>query len=170
MSSKKCLLVIDLQAGMFNLSRPLYKSDSILSKIKMLIKKARAGNCNIIYMQHSGSEKSPFKKGSEGWNIHSSITPEKDEYIIEKKYSDSFQGTKLYEILIKLGVEQIVIGGLVTEGCIDTTTRRAYSLGYKIELACDCHSATDSDILTAKQIINHHNQGTKNIFRCKRSR
>ena len=161
MSSKKCLLVIDVQAGMFNLSRPLYKRNSILSNIKLLVKKARADNCRIIYMQHSGNESSPFKKSSEGWNIHSSITPEKNEYIIEKKYSDSFQDTRLNEILTKLSIEQIVICGLVTEGCIDITVRRAYSLGYKIELAGDCHSTTDSDILTAGQIIGHHNQVLK---------
>ena len=161
MASKKCLLVIDVQTGMFNLSRPLYKSNLLLSNIEKLIKKARTGNSRVIYMQHCGNENSPFKKGSEGWSIHPLVSPKEDEYIIEKKYSDSFQETGLNEILLELGIEQIVVCGLVTEGCLDTTVRRAYSLGYKIELAGDCHSTTDSNILNALQIIDHHNQVLK---------
>ncbi len=161
MSSKKCLLVIDVQLGMFNLSRPLYKSDSILSSIEQLIKKARAENSRIIFMQHCGSENSHFKKGSVGWNLHPAVKQETNAYIIEKKYSDSFQGTELHELLAKLGIERIVVCGLVTEGCVDTTVRRAYSLGYKVELASDCHSTTDSTILAAEHIINHHNQVLK---------
>ncbi len=69
----------------------------------------------------------------------------------------------------KLGIGQIVVCGLVTEGCVDTTIRRAYSLGYKIELADDCHSTTDSNILSAEQIINHHNEVLKIFSEVKRS-
>jgi len=158
MTSKKCLLVIDVQFGMFNLSRPLFNSDTILENIKILIQKARSGNTPVIFIQHCGSENSPFNKGSDGWKIHPSTILAANEYVVEKKYSDSFQGTELGEILIKLGVTQIVVCGLVTEGCVDTTVRRAYSLGYKIELAVDCHSTTDGSVLKAEQIIKHHNE------------
>ena len=109
-------------------------------------------------MQHCGGEKSPFLKGSTGWSIHPSVTPKTDEYIIEKKYSDSFYETNLEEVLKKLSVEQIVVCGVVTEGCVDTTIRRAYSLGYMIEVASDCHSTTDSNVLTGEQIVKHHNE------------
>lgn len=56
-----------------------------------------------------------------------------------------------------------MVCGFVTEGCVDTTIRRAYSLGYNIEVAGDCHSTTDSNILNAEQIIKHHNE-VFNIF------
>ncbi len=98
MSSKKCLLVIDVQIGMLNLSRSLYNGDLLLENIKQLINKARSENSKIIYLQHCGSKNSPFEKGIEGWKLHPLITPETDEYIIEKKYSDSFQDTNLQEI------------------------------------------------------------------------
>jgi nicotinamidase-related amidase len=158
MTSRKCLLVIDAQSGMFNLKRPLYKSDSLLENIKSLIQKARAENIPVIFVQHYGSEKSPFQKGSAGWNFYPSISPNPNDYVIEKKHSDSFQNTELDEVLKKMGINHIVVCGLVTEGCVDTTIRRAYSLGYKIELASDCHSTTDSNVLTAEQIIKHHNE------------
>ena len=161
MASKKCLLVMDVQFGMFNLSRPLFKSDSLLNNILELVQKARLENIPIIFIQHCGGEKSPFKKGTIGWHIHPSIIPCENDYFIEKKFADSFQDSGLLELLNKLEVENIVVCGLVTEGCIDTTVRRAFSLGYKIELAGDSHSTTDSNVLTAEQIINHHNEVLK---------
>jgi len=158
MTSKKCLLIIDVQLGMFNLSRPLYKSDSLLRNIQNLIQKARSENITIVYLQHCGRDKSPFKKGSPGWEIHPSIRPANNDYVIEKKYSDSFQDTPLEQTLKKLAINHLVICGLVTEGCVDTTIRRAYGLGYRIDSASDGHSTTDSDVLSAEQIVKHHNE------------
>ncbi len=56
------------------------------------------------------------------------------------------------------GINELVICGLVTEGCVDTTIRRAFSLGYNVEVARDCHSTTDNSVISAEQIIRHHNQ------------
>ncbi len=45
-----------------------------------------------------------------------------------------------------------------TEFCLDTTCRRAYSLGYKENiLVKDAHSTFDTDVLSADKIIEHHN-------------
>jgi nicotinamidase-related amidase len=44
-----------------------------------------------------------------------------------------------------------------TEFCIDTTCRRAYSLGYEIILVEDAHSTWNNNVLQAPQIIAHHN-------------
>jgi nicotinamidase-related amidase len=170
MVSKKCLLVIDGQLGMFNLSLPLYNSDSLLINIQHLIQKARSGNTTLVYLQHCGNENSPFKKGSVGWDIHPTICPAKNDYVIENKYSDSFQDTNLEQELKQLAIDHIVICGLVTEGCVDTTVRRAYSLGYRIELASDCHSTTDSNILTGEQIVKHYNEVLKIFSEVKESK
>jgi nicotinamidase-related amidase len=44
-----------------------------------------------------------------------------------------------------------------TEYCVDTTCRRAYSLGYDIVLVEDGHSTWDTEHLAASQVIAHHN-------------
>ncbi|HEX3047657.1 MAG TPA: isochorismatase family protein, partial [Bacillota bacterium] len=44
-----------------------------------------------------------------------------------------------------------------TEFCVDTTCRRAFSLGYETTLVQDAHSTFHSKVLTAPQIIAHHN-------------
>lgn len=102
--------------------------------------------------------------------IHSKVTPKRNEIIIKKTHPDSFQNTKLDGILKNSNIKNLVICGFVTEGCVDTTIRRANSLGYKLEVACDAHSTTDSKVLTAEQIINHHNEVFKIFSKVKESK
>ena len=58
----------------------------------------------------------------------------------------------------RLEIRQLVVCGLVTEGCLDTTVRRAFGLGLSVELASDCHSTTDGPALTADLTKRHHNE------------
>ena len=100
MNNKKCLLVIDVQNGMFNLPRKLFKSDIVLNNIISLIEKAREENAIIVYMQQCGKENSFFKEGSKGWKIHPQVPPGINDIVLKKKHSDSFQDTSLDDILI----------------------------------------------------------------------
>ena len=45
----------------------------------------------------------------------------------------------------------------MTEYCVDTTARRAVSMGYDVTLVSDAHTTIDNKLLTAAQIIAHHN-------------
>ena len=45
----------------------------------------------------------------------------------------------------------------MTEYCVDTTSRRAVSMGYDVTLVGDAHTTFDNELLTAAQIIAHHN-------------
>jgi len=51
----------------------------------------------------------------------------------------------------------LIICGLQTDFCVDTTVRRAFTLGYHVTLVADAHSTLDNGVLTAAQIIAHHN-------------
>jgi nicotinamidase-related amidase len=55
-------------------------------------------------------------------------------------------------------VRKLVVAGLQTEYCVDTTCRRAYSLGYEVVLVRDAHRTWDSGNLSASQIIDHYNK------------
>ena len=77
--------------------------------------------------------------------------------VVQKRHPDSFQDTNLRQELASRTIERLVITGIQTEYCVDTTCRRAYSLGYDVTLVKDAHSTWDSDHLTASQIIAHHN-------------
>ncbi len=55
------------------------------------------------------------------------------------------------------GIRQLVVAGIQTELYVDTTYRRAFSLGYDVIVAKDAHSTWNRGNLTATEIIEHHN-------------
>lgn len=50
-----------------------------------------------------------------------------------------------------------------TDYCIDTSCRRAASLGYGVELVAEAHSTVDHEYLSAEQIVKHHNCILRNL-------
>jgi nicotinamidase-related amidase len=159
MKKNTVLLIIDVQEEMFSdTQNPLYKSDELLSKVKFLIEKAHALKIPVIYIQHTDNDDGPMGMGKPGWKIHHSISPFKYDTVILKYTPDSFHNTELHDVLSARKISKIVIAGLQTEFCIDTTCRRAFSLGYDTALVKDAHSTYDSKTLSAEQIIEHHNQ------------
>jgi len=152
------LLVIDMQVGNFQGSDPVFEGEKLLSKVKSLIGKARDAGIPIFYVQNKGGKGDPDEFGTLGWEIHPAIAPKEGDIMIEKETPDAFHETTLHQRLRSKGTEKLVIAGLQTEYCLDTTCRQAYTLGYNVVLAKDAHSTWDSSLLTATQIIKHHNQ------------
>ena len=164
MQSSTALLVIDVQLGMFEESDPVQRGDRLLATINDLITRARAAGIPVIYVQHSGGENHLLEPGSPGWPIHPAIVPAKGELVIHKRHPDSFQETDLQHELEMRGIRHLIVAGIQTEYCVDTTCRRAYSLGYDVTLVQDAHSTWDTEYLKASQIIDHHNQVLESWF------
>jgi nicotinamidase-related amidase len=88
----------------------------------------------------------------------------KEDTLIEKRTPDAFHKTNLYETLESRSIKNIVVAGLQTEYCVDTTCRRAFSLGYDVILVKDTHSTWDTPIFEAEQVIKHHNSVLGGFF------
>lgn len=159
MKSATALLVIDIQLGMFSEpDYPVYQEQALLANLSTLIEKARAAGVPVIYVQHSGSvTQDPLWPENPGWQIHPAIFPQPGEAIVHKKTPDSFYQTSLQQELESRGIKHLVIAGMQTEYCVDTTTRQAFSRGYNLILVSDAHSTFNAPYLTAAQIIQHHN-------------
>ncbi|MDA2623294.1 cysteine hydrolase family protein [Bacillus cereus] len=151
------LLIIDVQVGSFEEKKVLYKERELLRIIQLLILKARSASAPIFYMKFNGKHGSQLRQGTHGWEIHKSIAPLAQDIVLEKNHPDSFHKTNLQQELEMRNIKRIVIAGIQSEICIDATCRRAYSLGYDVILVGDGHSTYDSVILSASQIIRHHN-------------
>jgi len=152
------LLIIDMQAGNFSEPNPVYKGNELLAKVKSMITKGRSAQIPIIYVQNNGDSGDPDEYGTAGWEIHSLVAPIEGDVVVQKKTPDAFHETNLHHELESRGIKKLIIAGLQTEYCIDTTCRRAFILGYDVILVRDAHSTWDSPLLTAQQIIGHHNQ------------
>jgi nicotinamidase-related amidase len=68
------------------------------------------------------------------------------ELIVPKTRYSGFVGTDLDVQLTKLGVDTLVVAGLTTECCVDSTVRDAFSLDYHVFVAADACAAYEADI------------------------
>jgi nicotinamidase-related amidase len=153
------LLIIDAQVGLLDAEDPDCRA--ALERIATLADRARAASAPVIYMRHDGGPQHPLNPATPGWPISPLVAPHPSELVLRKTASDSFYETPLQRELEARGVRRLVVAGAVTEFCVDTTCRRAASLGYDVTLVADAHETGDTATalggLTADQKIAYHN-------------
>lgn len=157
-SSENALLVIDMQQGLFHGPVSPHSADAVLLNICLLIEKARQAQAPVFFARHTGPDDSPFSEQSP----LTQLIPEMDmiaerDVVFIKKYPSCFRDTGLQHQLSQLGVKQLVIAGMKTEFCVDTTCRTASELGFRTVLISDAHTTMDNEYLPASTIISHHN-------------
>ena len=151
------LLLVDIQRGLFVPPLEPHQGDEVVARIAMLLDRARAQRTPIFHIRHDGGERSALAKGSPGWFHHPAVAPRVDEPVIEKCHSSAFHATDLHARLSQLGIDHLVVAGLQTEYCVDSACRTAVTLGYRVTLVKDGHTTYNTPILSAAQIIMHHN-------------
>ena len=142
---KQALLVIDVQNDYFKGgAMPLVNPEQALTHIHQLEQYFSAKELPIIYIQHiNPSEARFFRVHTEGAALHSHLHLKENSIIIQKTRPNSFLNTSLEETLKQLGVEQLVITGMMTHMCIDSSTRAAAELGYQPILVADATATRD---------------------------
>ncbi|MBV9965156.1 MAG: cysteine hydrolase, partial [Alphaproteobacteria bacterium] len=76
-------------------------------------------------------------KGSWDARVIDAIAPAADEIVIPKTSSSPFISTNIDYVLRNLGVRSLIIAGILTDQCIDSTARDACDLGYLVTIASD---------------------------------
>jgi nicotinamidase-related amidase len=154
---RTALVVIDVQQGIFAGKRPSPRWPGILERIGALAARAAAAGLPVVYVQHDGGPGHRLEAGGDGWRLDPALAPTRPTLVCRKTACDAFFETPLEAELDDLGVERLVVAGCMSQFCVDTTCRRAVSLGYDVVLAADAHATADAGALTADQIIAHHN-------------
>jgi nicotinamidase-related amidase len=87
-----------------------------------------------------------FVKGSWGAAIVDALTPAEGDIVIEgKRGLDTFASTNLDFILRSKGITTLVLGGFLTNCCVESTMRTGYEKGYEVITLSDCVAATSSE-------------------------
>lgn len=154
---KSALLVIDVQANMFEDGAAVHDAHKILETAGRMITQARVFQVPVIYVQHNGQPGDPDEPDSPGWHIHDRISPQEGDIVIQKHTPDAFHDTPLESILNDSEINRLIVMGVQTENCISSTCHHARIAGYAITLIRDGHSTFDTDLLNAVQIIAHYN-------------
>lgn len=150
------LVIIDVQEAMYSYpDMKLHEEEEVTGRIVSLLHKARAAGVPVVYIQHT--EDQEYTKGTPTWQISHHVTPLEGELIVEKPTWDAFHRTNLHEKLQELGITNLVICGMQSEFCLDTTIRRAFSMGYSSVLVEDAHTTFDNESLSGGEIVKHHN-------------
>ena len=156
------LLIIDVQQGLCEGEGAAFESPQVIARINMVSIKARAAGAPVIFIQHeSTSGYLEFETGA--WQLAQGLHIEPADLRIRKTTPDSFLRTDLQDVLKQHAIKNLVICGMHTEFCVDTTTRRALALGYPVVLVADGHTSAGNAYLSASQVIAHHNATLTNI-------
>lgn len=156
------LLVIDVQQALCAGDYAAHDAPALIARINAVIGKARAARLPVVFIQHEESG-GPLAPGTTGWQLAAGLQAQADDLRLRKTASDAFHATPLQALLQARAVRRLVVCGLQTEYCVDTTVRRALALGYPVTLVADGHSTLDNGILPAPQIVAHHNRTLANL-------
>jgi nicotinamidase-related amidase len=140
MSDMQALLLVDIQNDYFpGGANPLEGSTEAGNKASMLLSAFRAATLPVVHVQHMATRPGAtfFLPGSDGARIHACVEPAAGEPVIQKHFPNSFRDTSLLEQLRSLDVQRLVIAGMMTHLCIDSTVRAAFDLGFTCLLAGD---------------------------------
>ncbi|MBU4311077.1 cysteine hydrolase [bacterium] len=148
---KVALLVIDMQRFFLDPASPTFTCGglAILPTLKQLIQAFREANRPVIYTCHA-HHPDRIDAGIMGWwwegmcvegsvesKVSDDIAPLPNEKVIFKHRYSAFYNTDLETVLRCLKVEDLVISGIMTNLCCESTTRDAYYRDYKVFFLAD---------------------------------
>lgn len=162
MAARVALLVIDVQQALSRGEYACFDVDRVIETINSVSRRVRESGGLVVLIQHEAAI-GPFAHGSEGWQLARGLVTAGSDIRMRKTATDSFHGTTLHATLQERGVDRLIVCGLQSDFCVDTTTRRALALGYPVTLVADGHSTMDNSTLRAAQITAHHNETLSNI-------
>lgn len=152
----QALLVIDAQQELVDgneKEKSVFSKATLLDNINSVIKQALNSDSLVIFVR----DKDVAEGTGKGFEIHQDIEIPRESKVFDKKATNSFYGTPLLGYLQDNKVEHLIIMGCKTEQCVDTAVKTATVNGFDVTLVGDGHSTTDTEVLTAEQIINHYN-------------
>ncbi len=164
-TGKAAVLVIDMQAGLFDRVPPPHDAAAVVERINRLTARARAAGAPVVFIQHDGDADEPVVlPGTAGWQLHTDLVVGPKDKVIRKTTCDAFHRTVLEATLRAWRVTTLVIAGYATEFCVDSTVRAALSRDFRVLVAADAHTTRDHDRWPAAQTIAQHNWVWKNMI------
>jgi nicotinamidase-related amidase len=155
----KALLIIDVQQGMFSIpDMQPHDGEGVVARLAALLALARADGLPVFFVQHEGTEPGhPLAEDGPGFPFRPELAPLPGEPVIVKRQCGAFHDTELEDRLRAANVRHLVVGGMMSQFCVDTAVRSAFERGYQVTLIEDAHTCFDTADLTAAQIIAHEN-------------
>jgi len=159
-AERAALVVIDMQRFFLDAASPSYTcgGSAILPNLRALIGRFRAAGRPVIFTRHvhhpSGIDagimgwwwEGMCKEGTPESEIHPDLAPLASEKVVLKHRYSAFYNTDLELILRCLGIEDLVVTGLMTNMCCESTARDAYMRDYRVFFPADGTGSIDEEM------------------------
>lgn len=137
---------------------------SVILSIQRLLEAFRERDMEVIYtriesLTRDGRDRSQEHKalgihcppGSQEAQILEEIAPQDDEIVLSKTCGSVFNGTMIDYILRNIGIQNLVVVGVVTSGCVEISVRDAADRSYEVIVVEDA-CATWSEAMESAAI------------------
>ena len=154
------LMVIDMQKFFLDPESPTFTCGglAILPTLKRLIAAFRDTGRPVIYAQHI-HHPDRIDAGIMGWwwegmclegspesEVHDEIAPLPNEKVIAKHRYSAFYNTDLETVLRCLNIEDLIISGIMTNMCCESTARDAYYRDYRVFFLADATGSINEEM------------------------
>jgi nicotinamidase-related amidase len=160
MFNDSALAVIDMQKYFTGPEGKAYLSaaPAILPNVAALAKAFREAGCPVIFTRHGHRRDGDAGLMGSWWKgrllyeddpqaeLAEEIEREAEDIVIRKEYYDAFEKTGLERTLSDADVKTLVICGVMTDLCVETTARRAFTLGYQPVIVEDATASKNDEL------------------------
>ncbi len=139
-SPATALLVIDVQESFRQRADEwaATANPDAVGNVSRLVDHARRIGDAVVWVTHSEPGSGGVFDPASGFvRVISDLDPRDDEIAVTKTTVNAFTSTDLEQRLRDLGVERVVVCGIRTEQCCETTARMAADLGFEVEFVTD---------------------------------
>ncbi len=156
----EALICIDFQKEYYTEGGPLFVPDgeAVRKNAQRILQAAREQGRLVVHVRHISQDplSRTFRAGSPAVDFVPGLEPIEGEPVVTKLRPGAFYLTELGDLLMRAGIETVIICGLMSFMCCDTTAREARARGYKVLFAKDATAAVDlGDIpaATVQQVV-----------------
>ncbi|WP_449283024.1 cysteine hydrolase family protein [Leucobacter sp.] len=142
----RALLIIDIQNDYFpGGAFPLVGADAAAASAARVLAAFREAGDQVLHVQHVwDAPDAPFMRpGTAGVEIHGAVRPLDGEAVLQKSEPNAFLGTDLAARLAAAAPDELVVAGMMTSMCVDSTVRAAAERGFTVRLLHDACAAPD---------------------------
>lgn len=143
--SSTALLVIDAQESFRQRDDwATTANPAVLDNITRLVDHARASGDTVVWITHSDPGSGGVFDPENGHvRVIAELEQDDAETALTKTTINAFASTDLQERLDRAGIRRLVVCGIRTEQCCETTTRAAADLRYDVEFVTDATTTSD---------------------------
>ncbi|MFQ6853558.1 isochorismatase family protein [Streptomyces sp. 35M1] len=135
----RALIVIDVQESFRTKGRWETLSDPrIADRVGRLVRLARREGDLVVWVLHAEPGSGDVFDPALGHvRVMDELRPEEVEPLLTKTSHNAFTTTNLQQLLTERGIRDLTVCGIRTEQCVETTTRVAGDLGYRVTFVVD---------------------------------